>query len=187
MKEITPFATKYNQEILPQWKKDHGVTSEHGVPKITKVVINMGLGMYKENEGMVESAAEQIERIAGQKPVITRAKKSIAGFNVREGMPVGVKVTLRGQRMYQFLEKIFNFVLPRTRDFRGLPNTGFDGYGNYSFGMDDQLVFLEIDPNQVGRRLGLQVTITTTADNNEDAEALLRAFGAPIQTKEETE
>ncbi len=184
MKEIKSMQQKYKEEVVPRWLKEKGYTTEMAVPRITKVVINMGLGALKENQKEIDTYVEQLELIAGQKPVVRHAKQSIAGFNLREGMKIGAAVTLRGQRMYNFLEKVFNYVLPRTRDFRGLSAKGFDGHGNYSFGLDDQMLFLEIDPNKVKRRQGLQVTIVTTTDDDEKAKELLEELGLPLRKEE---
>jgi large subunit ribosomal protein L5 len=185
MKELTSIERKYKEQVLPKWMEEKSYKSVMAVPKLKKVVLNMGLGAFKEAQGEVDTYVEQLERIAGQKPVVTVAKQSIAGFNLREGMKVGAKVTLRGNRMYAFLEKVFNYVLPRTRDFQGLSPNGFDGHGNYSFGLEDQMLFLEIDPNKVRRRQGLQVTIDTSAQSDSEAKELLLELGLPLKKNDD--
>ncbi|MCA9392118.1 50S ribosomal protein L5 [candidate division WWE3 bacterium] len=177
--------TTYNDKFVPEYMASRNIKTTMAVPKIAKVSVSMGLGSVKENDKEREELVREFVQIVGQAAVVTKARKSIAGFNIREGMEIGVKATLRGRRMDNFLEKIFNYVLPRTRDFRGLPASGFDGNGNYSFGIDDQMIFLEIDPNKVRRRQGLQVTIVTTANTDEDAKELLLALGLPLQKEED--
>jgi large subunit ribosomal protein L5 len=150
------------------------------VPKLEKITINMGLGEAKENAKLLESAIEEIALIAGQKPVVTKAKKSIANFKVRQGMPVGAKVTLRGDRMYEFADKLFNIALPRVRDFKGVSNA-FDGRGNYSMGIKEQLIFPEISYDQVETIKGMNIVFTTTAKTDEEAQALLELLGMPFE------
>lgn len=175
---------KYRNEIINKWLTENPGRSVMSVPRITKVVVNMGLGQAKGEAKEISSAIDDLRLITGQKPVVRKAKKSIAGFNLREGMEVGSKVTLRGKRMYNFLDKLFNYVLPRVRDFQGLPENSFDGEGNYSLGFTEQVNFLEIDPNKVHRRRGIQVTIVTTAQDNEDARKLLVDMGLPLERKD---
>jgi large subunit ribosomal protein L5 len=150
------------------------------VPKIDKIVLNMGVGEAIQNVKIVEAAAEELTTIAGQRAVITRARKSIATFKLREGMPIGCRVTLRGARMYEFLDRLLNIALPRVRDFRGVPTRAFDGRGNYTLGIKDHLVFPEIDPGKVDKSKGLNVTIVTTAGSDDRARVLLRELGMPF-------
>jgi large subunit ribosomal protein L5 len=150
------------------------------VPKIEKIVLNMGVGEAIQNVKIVEAAAEELTKIAGQRAVITRARKSIATFKLREGMPIGCRVTLRGERMYDFLDRLLNIALPRVRDFRGVPTRAFDGRGNYTLGIKDHLVFPEIDPGKVDKSKGLNVTIVTTAGSDDRARVLLRELGMPF-------
>lgn len=185
MKELTGMRQKYQDQVRAELIKEGTFRSVMQVPKIEKVVVAMGLGSVKENEKEFDEIVGQLKAICGQKPVVSITKKSIAGFSVREGMRVGAKVTLRGQKMYNFLDKTVNYVLPRTRDFRGLSRNGFDGNGNYSFGFEDQMVFLELDPSKIKRRQGLQITIVTSAKSNAEAELLLEKLGMPFVKKEE--
>ena len=171
----------YTEEVVPAMANEFGYKNIFEVPKIEKVVINMGVGETTQNPDALEAAVADLTRIAGQKPVITRAKRSISAFKVREGMNVGCKVTLRGKRMYDFLEKLFNVVLPRVRDFRGMSPDGFDGRGNYSMGLKEQLIFPEIDYDQVTKIRGMNITITTTAKTDEEGRYLLRAMGMPFR------
>ena len=171
----------YTEEVVPAMMKEFGYKNIFEIPKIEKVVINMGVGEATQNPDALEAAVADLTRIAGQKPVITRAKRSISAFKVREGMNVGCKVTLRGKRMYDFLEKLFNVVLPRVRDFRGMSPDGFDGRGNYSMGLKEQLIFPEIDYDQVTKIRGMNITITTTAKTDEEGRYLLRAMGMPFK------
>ena len=151
------------------------------VPKLEKITLNMGLGGIKDNQKMLETAAQELAIISGQKPVMTKAKKSIANFKLREGMPIGAKVTLRGENMYVFADKFFNIALPRVRDFKGVSKNSFDGRGNYTMGIKEQLIFPEIDYDKVDRVRGLDITITTTAKNDEEGQALLAAFNFPFR------
>lgn len=171
----------YTEEVVPAMANEFGYKNIFEVPRIEKVVINMGVGEATQNPDALEAAVADLTRIAGQKPVITRAKRSISAFKVREGMNVGCKVTLRGKRMYGFLEKLFNVVLPRVRDFRGMSPDGFDGRGNYSMGLKEQLIFPEIDYDQVTKIRGMNITITTTAKTDEEGRYLLRAMGMPFK------
>lgn len=172
---------KYLTEVIPALMEKFQYKNIMEVPKLEKVVINMGLGDCKDNSKALEAAVIDLGIIAGQKPVITKAKKSVANFKVREGMNIGAKVTLRSDRMYEFADKLFNVALPRVRDFRGLSNKSFDGRGNYAFGIKEQLIFPEIDYNKVDKVRGMNVSIITTAKNDESAKALLEAFGFPFR------
>lgn len=172
---------KYAADIVPALMKKFEYKSVMQVPKIEKVIINMGVGDAVQNAKLLDNAVNELTLIAGQKPVITRAKKSIAGFKLREGMPIGTKVTLRGERMYYFLDKLFNIALPRVRDFRGISTKGFDGRGNYTLGLKEQLIFPEIEYDKVDKVRGMDVVIVTTANTDEEARELLTAFGAPFR------
>ena len=179
---IEPMLEKYRTEVSPALMKEFEYTNVMQVPRLEKVVLNIGLGEAIENGRAIESATRDLTTISGQKPVVTRAKKSIAGFKMRAGMPIGVSVILRLERMYAFLTRLFNGVLPRIRDFRGLPDRSFDGRGNYSIGLTEQLVFPEIDYDSIDRVRGLQVTIVTTARTDEEGRRLLQLLGCPIAT-----
>jgi large subunit ribosomal protein L5 len=172
--------TKYNDEIKPQLIERFGYTTPMQAPKLEKITLNMGLGEAKQDSKMLEAAVEQLATIAGQKPNIRRAKKSVAQFKVREGMPVGASVTLRAERAYEFLDRLTTIALPRVRDFRGLKPTSFDGRGNYSMGVREQTIFPEIDYDSIDQTRGLDVTITTSARSDEEAYALLEALGMPF-------
>lgn len=172
---------RYREEVVPAMMKAFGYKNKMEVPKITKVVINMGVGEATQNPDLLEAAVSDLTKIAGQKPVITKAKRSISAFKVRAGMNIGCKVTLRGERMYDFLEKLFNVVLPRVRDFRGVPADAFDGRGNYSLGLREQIIFPEIEYDKVDRIRGMNVTITTTAKSDEEGRFLLKALGMPFR------
>ena len=171
---------KYRKDVVPVLKKEFGIDNPMAVPKIEKIVLNMGVGEAITNVKIVEAAAEELTKIAGQRAVITRARKSIATFKLREGMPIGCRVTLRGERMYEFLDRLLNIALPRVRDFRGVPTRAFDGRGNYTLGIKDHLVFPEIDPGKVEKSKGLNVTIVTTAGSDDRARVLLRELGMPF-------
>ncbi len=171
---------RYVDEVRPQLMERFGYSSIMQVPKLVKVTLNMGVGEAKQDSRMLEAAQEQLATIAGQKPSVRRARKSIAAFKLREGMPVGLSVTLRDERAYEFLDRLTSVALPRLRDFRGLKTTSFDGRGNYSMGIREQIIFPEIDYDQVDQVRGLDVTITTTATNDEEARALLEALGLPF-------
>jgi large subunit ribosomal protein L5 len=172
--------TQYNDEIRPALKERFGYTSVMQVPKIDKIVLNMGVGEAKQDSKMLEAAQEQLATIAGQKPNVRRARKSIAAFKLRDGMPVGLSVTLRQERAYEFLDRLLSVAIPRIRDFRGLKTTSFDGRGNYTLGVREQVIFPEIDYDKVDQVRGLDVTITTTAKTDAEAFALLQAFGMPF-------
>jgi large subunit ribosomal protein L5 len=174
----------YNKQVVKKLKDQFKYTSVMQVPRITKATLNMGLGEAMENKKVIESAMADLEKIAGQKPVATLSRKSIAGFKVREGWPIGCKVTLRGKRMYEFLDRLINIALPRVRDFRGLSIKSFDGRGNYSLGFKEQIVFPEIDYDKIDALRGLDITITTSARSDKEAQALLQAFSFPFKEKE---
>ena len=171
---------KYRNEVVPSLMKKFSYKSVMQAPKIEKVVINMGVGEGATNAKAIDSAVEDLRTITGQKPVVTRAKKSIAGFKIRKGMPIGVKVTLRGDRMYYFLDKLFNVALPRVRDFRGVPDKSFDGRGNYTLGLREQLIFPEVDYDKIDKVRGMDVVIVTTAETDEEARELLAEMGMPF-------
>ena len=171
---------KYNNEISQALAQKFNYDSVMEVPRIEKVVINMGVGDAVQNPKVLDSAVADLELISGQKPVVTRAKKSIAGFKLREGMPIGVKVTLRGQRMYHFIDKLFNVALPRVRDFRGVSNKAFDGRGNYTLGLKEQLMFPEVDYDKIDKVRGMDIVFVTTAKTDEEAHELLQQLGMPF-------
>ncbi len=177
---MSRLSEKYRKDVVPALKKEFGIENPMAVPKIDKVVLNMGVGEAIQNVKIVEAAAEELTKIAGQRAVITRARKSIATFKLREGMPIGCRVTLRGAKMYEFLDRLMNIALPRVRDFRGVPTRAFDGRGNYTLGIKDHLVFPEIDPGKVDKSKGLNVTIVTTAGSDDRARVLLRELGMPF-------
>jgi large subunit ribosomal protein L5 len=172
---------RYNDEIRAALVRKFGYSTYMQAPKLVKVTLNMGVGEAKQNSKALDEAVEQLAIIAGQRPVITKAKKSIAGFKLREGMPIGCKVTLRGARMWEFLDRLMAVALPRIRDFRGLDPASFDGRGNYSLGVREQIIFPEIDYDRIDTVRGLDVTITTTAKTDEEARELLRALGMPFR------
>ncbi len=172
---------RYKSEILPALMKEFSYTSPMAAPKLEKIILNMGVGREAQtNPKVFDQAAMELSTVSGQKPIVTKAKKSIAAFKLRTGMPVGVSVTLRGERMYEFLDRFINAVLPRVRDFRGLSPRAFDGRGNYTIGVKDQLIFPEIDFNKVDRTRGMNICIVTTARTDEEGRALLRQFGMPF-------
>ncbi|MFS8630033.1 MAG: 50S ribosomal protein L5 [Bacillales bacterium] len=171
----------YREKIIPHMMEKFNYKSVMEVPKLEKIVINMGVGDAVQNAKLLDSAVEELALISGQKPVITRAKKSIAGFRLREGMPIGVKVTLRGERMYDFLQKLIRVALPRVRDFRGVSNNSFDGRGNYTLGVKEQLIFPEIDYDKISKVRGMDITIVTTSKTDEEARELLAQFGMPFK------
>jgi large subunit ribosomal protein L5 len=172
---------KYRNEILPLLLQGDGYKNRMAVPRLTKIVINMGVGEAIRNIKVLDAAADEIGKITGQKPVIRRAKKAISSFKLREGMPIGVSVTLRGDRMYEFLDRLISIALPRVRDFKGLSPDSFDGRGNYTIGLRDQLLFPEIDYAKVDKARGMNVTVVTTAGSDEEARALLLHFGLPFR------
>ncbi len=172
----------YYNDCVPALKEEFGYTNIMQVPKLEKIVLNMGLGEAVQNPKIVEGAAQELTLIAGQKAVVTNAKKSIAGFKLREGMPIGCKVTLRRQRMWEFLDRLVSLAIPRVRDFRGLSTSAFDGNGNYSMGLVEQLVFPELNPDKFTRPQGMDVTLVTSTDQDDEARELLRGLGMPLQT-----
>ncbi|RME39250.1 MAG: 50S ribosomal protein L5 [Deltaproteobacteria bacterium] len=172
---------KYEKELVPRLKEELGLKNVMQVPRVEKVVVNMGLGEAIQNIKVLESAAEELERITGQKPVITKAKKSIAQFKLREGMPIGVMVTLRRERAYEFLDRLINIALPRVRDFKGVSPRAFDGRGNYTLGIREQIIFPEIDLDKIDKVKGLNITVVTTAQTDEQGRALLRELGMPFR------
>ncbi|XID90822.1 50S ribosomal protein L5 [Paenibacillaceae bacterium WGS1546] len=171
---------RYLNEITPALMQKFSYKSVMQVPKVEKVVINMGVGEAVSNSKIIDFAVEDMQKISGQKPVVTRAKKSIAGFRLRENLPIGVKVTLRGQRMYHFLDKLFNISLPRVRDFHGVSTKSFDGRGNYTLGLKEQLIFPEIEYDKIDKVRGMDIVIVTTAQSDEEARELLTQLGMPF-------
>ena len=172
----------YKNNVIKELTKQFGYQSSMQVPKITKITLNMGLGEAVADKKIIENAVNDISKIAGQKPVVTKARKSVANFKVREGWPIGCKVTLRRERMYEFLERLISIAIPRIRDFRGLNSKSFDGRGNYSIGIKEQIIFPEIDFDKIDSIRGIDITITTSARTNEEALALLTSFKLPIRT-----
>src|SRR6202045_3679168 len=175
------FKAKYNDEIKAALAKELGITNAMAIPKLEKIVINMGLGEATQNVKIMDPLVADLAAIAGQKAVITKAKKSIAAFKLREGMPIGTMVTLRGDRMYEFLDRLMNVALPRVRDFRGVSSKSFDGRGNYTLGIRDQLIFPEIDYNKVDKTKGMNISITTSARSDAEGMALLKNMGMPFR------
>ena len=173
---------RYLRDVMPALMKEFGYTNVMAVPKITKVVLNMGLGEATQNVKIVDVAQDELGRIAGQKPVVTRARKSIAQFKLRQGMSIGTMVTLRGNRMWEFLDRLISIALPRVRDFKGVSPKGFDGRGNYTLGLKDQLLFQEIDYMKVDKARGMNVSVCTTAKTDQEARRLLQLVGLPIRT-----
>jgi large subunit ribosomal protein L5 len=173
---------RYLNEVVPGLKKEFGYKNVMAIPKLEKVVVNMGLGEATQNVKLIDAGADELGRVTGQRPVTTRAKKSIAAFKVRAGMPVGTMVTLRGERMYEFLDRLLNIALPRVRDFKGVSPKGFDGRGNYTLGLRDQLLFPEIDYMKVDKARGMNVSVVTTAKTDEEARRLLQLLGMPFRT-----
>ena len=173
---------RYAQEVIPALRKEFGYGNVMAVPRITKVVVNMGLGEGTQNAKIVDTGAEELGRITGQKAAVTRAKKSVAQFKVRKSMPIGAMVTLRGERMYEFLDRLIAIALPRVRDFRGVSARGFDGRGNYTLGLRDQLMFAEIDYLKVDKARCMNISVVTTAKTDEEARRLLQLLGMPFRT-----
>ncbi len=171
----------YKNEIMGAMTTKFGYTNQMQVPKIEKIVINMGVGEAKDNAKVLENAVGDMQMITGQKPIITKAKKSVAAFKLREGMPIGCKTTLRGEKMYEFLDRLVNLALPRVRDFRGVSSTAFDGRGNYALGVKEQLIFPEVEYDKIDKVRGMDIIIVTTADTDEEARELLTQFGMPFQ------
>lgn len=178
---MSNFKEMYNKEIVPKLMKEYNYTTVMAVPKLEKIVVNMGVGDGSKDEKFITAAVKDLEKITGQKPVVTKARKSIAGFKVREGQPIGVKVTLRGENMYYFFEKLVRIGLPRVRDFRGVSPHSFDGKGNYTIGIKEQLIFPEIDYDDVVKVRGMDIIFVTTAKSNEEAKSLLAGFGMPFR------
>jgi large subunit ribosomal protein L5 len=176
---------RYVKEVVPALTKEFGYKNVMAVPKIQKVVVNMGLGEATANAKIIEVGSDELARITGQKPVVRRAKKSIAAFKVRKGQPVGTSVTLRGDRMYEFLDRLVTIALPRVRDFRGVSPRGFDGRGNFTLGLKDQLLFPEIDYMKVDKARGMNVSVVTTARTDQEARKLLQLIGMPFRTQEQ--
>jgi large subunit ribosomal protein L5 len=179
--EMSRLKQRYLEEIRPAMMERFNYKNIHQVPRIEKVVINMGVGEGKDNPKVLDAAVHDLTLISGQKPIVTKARKSVASFKVREGMSIGCKVTLRGVRMYDFLDKLFNVALPRVRDFRGMSPRSFDGRGNYTIGIREQLIFPEIDYSKVEKIMGMDIVIVTTAETDEEARELLRLMGAPFR------
>jgi len=173
--------THYQERVRPTLMAELNLENVHEIPRITKVVVNVGVGEASRNQKLLDSVVEEVQTITGQKPVITRARKSIAGFSLREGMPVGVSVTLRRARMYEFLDRLIGVAIPRVRDFRGIPSRSFDGRGNYTLGIREQIIFPEISYDDVQRVHGMDITIVTSTDKDDEAFALLREMGFPFR------
>jgi len=173
--------THYLEHVRPALEERFGFENPHAVPRIEKVVVNVGVGEASRDHKLLESVVEEITRITGQQPIVTRARKSISNFNLREGMPVGVKVTLRHQRMYEFLDRLVSAAIPRIRDFRGLPQRSFDGRGNYTIGIKEQIIFPEVDIEEVRKVHGMDITVVTSTDKDDEAYALLREMGFPFR------
>jgi len=174
---------RYSNDVAPALKKEFGYKNVMAIPKIEKIVVNMGLGEATQNAKIVDTGADELGRVTGQKPVITRAKKSIAQFKVRKGMPIGTMVTLRGERMWEFLDRLISVALPRVRDFRGVSPRGFDGRGNYTLGLKDQLLFPEIDYMKVDKARGMNISVVTTAKTDEESRKLLQLLGMPFRNQ----
>ena len=181
MSNVPRLLQRYRGEVVPEIRERFGYRNIMQVPKIEKVVVNIGLGEAVQNAKALDAASRDLAMITGQHPLVTRARKSIATFKLRKGMPIGLKVTLRGRRMYDFLDRLFNIALPRVRDFRGVSPDAFDGRGNYSLGIREQLIFPEIDYDKIDRVRGLEVTVVTTAETDEEARELLRLLGMPFR------
>ena len=175
---------RYEKDVIPALKKEFGYTNVMAIPRLQKVVVNMGLGEATQNAKIFDTCADELARINGQKPVITRAKKSIAQFKVRKGMPIGTMVTLRGERMWEFLDRLIAVALPRVRDFRGVSPRGFDGRGNYTLGLKDQLLFPEIDYMKVDKARGMNISVVTTAKTDEESRKLLQLLGMPFRNQQ---
>ena len=173
---------KYRSELVPQLKEELGLTNTMEVPRITKITLNMGVGEAVGDKKVLENAVADMQKIAGQKPVVTKSRKSIAGFKIRDGWPIGCKVTLRDERMYEFLERLISIAIPRIRDFRGVSGKQFDGRGNFAMGITEQIIFPEINYDQVDTLRGMDITIATTASNDDQGHALLRAFNFPFKS-----
>jgi large subunit ribosomal protein L5 len=179
--KLSRLREKYQKDVVPALQKEFGYTNVNAVPKVTKVVVNMGLGDATQNAKVIDVGADELARITGQKAAVRRAKKSIAQFKVRQGMPIGAMVTLRGERMYEFLDRLMSVSLPRVRDFRGVSPKGFDGRGNYTLGLRDQLIFVEIDYLKVDKARGMNISVATSAKTDEEARKLLQWLGMPFR------
>jgi large subunit ribosomal protein L5 len=179
---MTRLKERYLKDVVPALAKEFGYKNVMAIPKLEKIVVNRGLGEATQNVKLIDTGADEVGRITGQRSVTTRAKKSIAAFKVRQGMPVGTMVTLRGDRMYEFLDRLLNIALPRVRDFKGVSTKGFDGRGNYTLGLRDQLLFPEIDYMKVDKARGMNVSVVTTAKTDEEARRLLQLLGMPFRT-----
>lgn len=180
-KSMPRLKVRYREEILPALHKEFGYANVMQVPGLTKIVVNMGVGEAARDSKLIEGAVRDLTAITGQKPQVTKARKSIAQFKLREGMPIGAHVTLRGDRMWEFLDRLLSLALPRIRDFRGLSSTQFDGRGNYTFGLTEQVMFHEIDQDKVDRSRGMDITVVTTATNDDEGRALLKQLGFPFK------
>ena len=179
--KMTRLLKEYHTRIVPELQEKLGRKNAHSIPKLSKIVVSMGVGEAVNDRKRLDQAAEQLAQLSGQKAQICKAKKSVSGFRLREGQPIGCRVTLRGKRMYDFLDRLITLALPRVRDFRGMNPKGFDGGGNYNYGLNEQLVFPEIDPETVTVTQGMNITFVTTASTDDDGRALLRAFGLPFK------
>tara|TARA_Y100000996_G_scaffold406255_1_gene382394 strand:- start:219 stop:806 length:588 start_codon:yes stop_codon:yes gene_type:complete len=180
---IPRLKTKYNKEVVPYLSSSLSISNPMRIPRLVKVVLNVGMGDARDNSNQLKSAVEELSLIAGQKPIITKSKKAISNFKLRANDPVGVSVTLRKDRMYEFLDRFISAASPRIRDFRGLPNRGFDGRGNYNFGITEQIIFPEIDFDKIGKIRGMNITIVTTGQTDQEAYELLKSLGVPIKEK----
>jgi large subunit ribosomal protein L5 len=183
MKQVPRLQERYQQTIRPELAQKLGRSNSHALPRLKKIVVNMGVGAAATEKKFLDEAVDAMTQITGQKPLVTKARKSVASFRLREGMPIGCKVTLRGARMYEFLDRVISLALPRVRDFRGLSPDAFDGKGNYNLGLGEQLVFPELNPDKFHRPQGMNLTIVTSADSNDEARELLRSFGMPFRTE----
>ena len=180
---MTRLLEKYNSEIIPALKEELGKTNVHAVPKLEKIVVSMGVGEAVQDRKRLDAAVDHLTTLSGQKAQVCRAKKSVSGFRLREGMPIGCRVTLRGKRMYEFLDRLITLAFPRVRDFRGINPKSFDGRGNYNCGLQEQLVFPEVDPETVNQPQGMNITMVTTAKTNDEGFALLKALGMPFKNE----
>ena len=180
-RQVSRLGERYQHEVVPVLEKEFGHTNRMAVPKIDRIVVNMGLGEATKNSKLIEVGADELARITGQRPSTRRARKSVAAFKLRQGMPIGAMVTLRGERMYEFLDRLVSIALPRVRDFRGISPRGFDGRGNYTLGLKDQLIFLEIDYMKVDQDRGMNVSVVTTAQTDEEGRRLLQLMGMPFR------
>ncbi len=185
MAYIPRFKKRYREEVVAELTEQFGYTNVMEVPRLLKISINKGVGEASENKKVLDDAVEELRVITGQHPAISRARKSVSNFKLRQGMPIGVRVTLRGDRMYEFLDRLVTLALPRVRDFRGIPDRSFDGRGNYTLGIQEQIIFPELDVDKVSRISGMDVSFVTTAKTDEEAHALLKALGMPFVRREE--